>query len=160
MHGMRFSPTKCVVNRRERANLKKVILRDTCAHILLIPFISTAGQMLTPLVVLRGVAVQYQTRRNGKFESRFDFFSRPHNLFMRPVEAINTNKFFNWVWSCSWLWRDTQTIFSCTHFSYLTITVLSWWRTHFSCDPTTGCVGFRTIKRRFSRFMDVRRWEE
>lgn len=53
--GMSFGRSKCVVRRWEKGDTGEIQFRGSCDHVILMPVVSAAGQIMKPLVVLQGI---------------------------------------------------------------------------------------------------------
>lgn len=58
--------------------------------------ISTAGQVLTPLLVLPRKEARCRKQSNGTYETCSDFPHQPNYRFIRPVAGVDTDILFSW----------------------------------------------------------------
>lgn len=133
MRGMSFGRSKCLVQQGTRANTRELKWRGTCDHVTVMPVISAAGQVFTPLFVLPGAEARWRKRGNGTYETPSDFLPKPNYVFMRPIAGVDTNIFYNWavnfVQESSFLRRDGRKLllimdgYAC-HVAYRTLKML------------------------------------
>lgn len=97
LRGMTLGRSKCIVRSVMRANTRELKFRGTCDHVTVMPVISAAGQVMTPLVVFPGREEKWRKRSDGKFETPADFLPQPNNLTMRPIAGVDTEIFLKWA---------------------------------------------------------------
>lgn len=97
LRGMTIGRAKCIVKSGTRGNTRELKFRGSCDHVTLMPVVSAAGQVFTPLFVLPGKEARWRKRCNGKYETPSDFLPKPNLLFMRPIAGVDTNIFFEWA---------------------------------------------------------------
>lgn len=61
----------------------------------LTPVLSTAGQIITPFLVLPRVEAKYRKRSNGKFETPTEFLHKINYMNIRSISSVDTNIFYD-----------------------------------------------------------------
>ena len=89
--------SKCIVQRGTRANTREPKFKGTCDHVTLMPVVSAAGQVYTPVVVLPGKEARYRKRPDGSFETPSRYLPTPNYLFMRPIAGVDSTIFHTWA---------------------------------------------------------------
>lgn len=131
--GMTLGRSKFFVPKGRRGNSIESKFRGSCDHVTMMPVISAAGQILTPLFVLPRVEERYRKRSDGKWELPTHFLPQPKLVYMNPVAGVDSNIFFSWakqfVDETKFLRRENKKIllimdgYAC-HITYKTLSLL------------------------------------
>lgn len=92
MCGMTLGRTKCIIKKRTRDNKREPKFSVTISYVTLMPFVSGAGQCLTP-----GTEAKYLKLIDAKFKMPSYFLPKQNYSFMRRIVGVDTDIFYRWA---------------------------------------------------------------